>query len=356
MIKVLVVDDSPVARELLVHLLRSDPRIEVVGTAKNGTEALEAVLRTNPDLVTMDFHMPAMNGLDATRMIMETHPVPIIIVSGSCTIRETVTSFHAMEAGALAAVSRPPGIGHRDHERAVKEFLLTVKLMSEVKVVRRWPRKVDQRSDSAVFQQEVKKAETEIRLIAIGASTGGPLAIQTILAALPKDLSVPLLIVQHMSSGFVHGFAEWLTQTSGFPTHIAIDNEHPRAGHAYVAPDTHHLGVKAGGRIQLSEDQPEKGVRPSVSYLFRSVARIYDRKAIGVLLTGMGKDGAAEMKLMKEKGAVTIAQDATSAIVNGMPGEAVRIGAAVYVFPPDRIAAALVNIINKRELDTNRAG
>ena len=353
MIKVLVVDDSTVARELLVHILRSDPAIEVVGTAKNGKEALEAVLQTNPDLVTMDFHMPTMNGLDATRRIMETHPVPIIIVSASCNIRETVTSFHAMEAGALAAVSRPPGIGHRDHERAVKEFLLTVKLLSEVKVVRRWPRK---ERDSAAIRIEVKKAETEIRLIAIGASTGGPLAIQTILAGLPKDLSVPLLIVQHMSSGFVHGFAEWLTQTTGFPTHVAVDNEHPRAGHAYVAPDTHHMGVKVGNRILLSEDPPEKGVRPSVSFLFRSVTRIHGRNAIGVLLTGMGKDGAAELKLLKESGAVTIAQDGKSTIVNGMPGEAVQIGATVYVFPPEKIAAALVCIVNNREMDTSRAG
>jgi two-component system chemotaxis response regulator CheB len=167
---------------------------------------------------------------------------------------------------------------------------------------------------------QVRRAPAAIRVVAIGASTGGPLVLQTILSGLPQDLPIPVLLVQHMAPGFVQGFAEWLAQSSGFPVHIPTDGEYPLPGHAYVAPDGVHMGVGTAGCIILREDEPENGLRPSVSYLFRGVAQVFGRQAVGVLLTGMGKDGAEELKLMKDGGAVTIAQDKKSSVVHGMPG------------------------------------
>jgi two-component system, chemotaxis family, protein-glutamate methylesterase/glutaminase len=344
MIKVLVVEDSPVIREFLVHLLGSDPEIQVVGTAKDGEEAIRAVEQMRPDIVTMDIHMPRMNGLDATRQIMQSHPTPIVIVSGSWDSREVVRTFHAVEAGALAIVRRPAGLGHPDHGESTAELVHTVKLMSEVKVVRRWARSQPATAVSTVSpagEMGVGRTSAEIRLVAIGASTGGPLALQAILCGLPKDFSIPIVIVQHMATGFIQGFVEWLAQTSGFSVHVASQGEIMQPGRAYVAPDGSQMKVANGGRIWLTADEPEGHLRPSVSYLFRSVANVYGKNAIGVLLTGMGKDGAQELKLLKEMGAITFAQDEESSVVHGMPGEAIELGAASYVLSPGRIAEAL---------------
>jgi two-component system chemotaxis response regulator CheB len=356
MINVLIVEDSAVVREFLTYILDSDPDIHVVGTAHNGEEALEAVKRKKPDVITMDINMPKMNGFEATRRIMETHPMPIVIVSGSWDTKEVATTFRAVEAGALAVVPRPMGLGHPDYEATAKELVQTVKLMSEVKVVRRWARHRREGVIPAVpppveVEVELKRAPTEIKLVAVGASTGGPIVIQTILSGLPKDFPVPVLIVQHIASGFVEGFVEWLAQSSGFPVHLAADGEHLLPGHAYVAPDGFHMGVVNGERIALSKDGPENGLRPSASYLFRSVAMVYGQHAVGVLLTGMGKDGAEELRLMKEQGAVTLAQDQESSVVHGMPGEAIRLDAATYVLPPEKMAPALTNLVNKRRVD-----
>lgn len=347
MIKVLIVEDSPVIQEFLVHILSSDPEIQVAGIANNGEEALEAVEHKKPDVVTMDIHMPKMDGFEATRRIMETQPVPIVIVSGSSTAKEIATTFRALEAGALVVVSRPKGIGHPDYERDARELVQNVKLMSEVKVVKRWPRS-RKKAFPSVPKVEIEKELLEIQMVAIGASTGGPIALQTILSRLPKDFPIPMLIVQHMATGFVQGFAEWLAQSSGFPVHVAADGEYPLPGHAYVAPDGFHMTVKPGNRIALSHDEAKDGLRPSVSYLFGSVAKVFGSKSIGVILTGMGKDGAEELRLMKDGGAITIAQDKESSVVYGMPGEAIELEAAMYVLPPEKIAATLASLASKK--------
>ncbi len=348
MIKVLVVEDSPVVREFLVEILGSDLEVLVIGTAGSGEEALEVVERRKPDVITMDIHLPKMDGFEATRRIMETHPTPIVIVSGSFSTQEVATTFRAMEAGALAVVPRPRGIGHPEYETTAKELVRTVKLMAEVKVVRRWSRSANKPTVLPAAQVEVKRTSAEIQVVAVGASTGGPVALQTILSELPKDFPVPVLIVQHMAPGFVQGFAEWLAQSSGFPVHVAAHGDPLLPGHAYVAPDGVQMGVRKGPRIVLSQGAIENGLRPSVSYLFRSVAAVFGRNAVGVLLTGMGRDGAEELKLMKDQSAVTIAQDQESAVVHGMPGEAIKLDAATYVLPPERIATALVSLANKK--------
>jgi two-component system chemotaxis response regulator CheB len=346
-IEVLVVDDSPVAREFLVYVLDSDPGIRVVGTVTNGKQAIEALKDKKPDVITMDIHMPEMDGFEATRRIMETSPMPIVIVTANENPREVGTSFRAIEAGALAVVPRPQGLGHPEFESNARELIQTVKLMSEVKVVRRWNRMRTAPPAPAVRELDVNGDPREIQIVAIGASTGGPVALQTILSRLPRDFAAPALIVQHMASGFTRGFVEWLNQTAQLPVHLAAHGEALLAGHVYVAPDGFQMGVKVAGRIALSHDAPEYGLRPSVSFLFRSLAEVYGRRSVGVLLTGMGKDGAAELQLMKERGAITFAQDEESSVVHGMPGEAIKLEAATYVLPPEKITAALQSLVKK---------
>ena len=349
MIKVLIVDDSAVVRDFLAYILSSDLDIQVIGTASNGEEAIQAVRVKHPDVVTMDINMPKMDGFEATRMIMETDPLPIVIVSASWDPKEVGKTFRAMEAGALAAVQKPVGVMHPDFKHHAKELIQTVKLMSEVKVIRRRP-PLKFKKDLPIMSPIHGPAfgVTEIQAVAIGASTGGPPAIGAILSSLPENFGAPLLIVQHIAPGFSQGFADWLADSCCFPVKIAEQGESPLAGHAYVAPDHFHMGIGLDGRIALSDKAPENGLRPSVSHLFRSVAAAFGKSAVGVLLTGMGKDGANELKLMKEKGAITIAQDEASCVVYGMPAEAINIGAAQYVLPPVKIAAALVAAVNKK--------
>jgi two-component system chemotaxis response regulator CheB len=344
MIKVFVVDDSTLARESLIGLLNADPAIQVIGAASNGEEACAAVQRVRPDVVAMDVHLPVMNGLQATRRIMETCPTPIVIVSSSSDSGSLATTFSAVEAGALAVVAQPPGIEHPDHAALTQELIQTIKLMAEVKVVRRWAPRQGRRAAPATHYQSV----AGIKIVAIGASTGGPAALQTVLANLPAAFPAPLVIVQHIAPGFTPGFVAWLAQASGWPVHIATGEETLAAGHAYVAPDGFQMKVAPGGRLVLTLDAAENGVRPSVSYLFRSVASVYGPAAAGVLLTGMGKDGAKELGLLRQKGAVTLAQDKASAVVHGMAGEAIRLDAAMHVLPSPEIATALAALVAPR--------
>lgn len=342
MIRVLVVDDSRVSREFLQYVLGSDPEIEIAGTAANGQEALEAVERTKPHVVTMDVHMPGMDGFDATRRIMETRPTPIVIVSGTYVASETAMAFRAMEAGALAALPRPAGIGHPDHERTAADLVRTVRLMSEVKVVRRWRSRASNGlgAAGAIVQPGLVP---DLAAVAIGASTGGPPALQSILSQLPADFPAPVLVVQHIAHGFAEGFAGWLANCGSLPVRLGVHGETIQPGRVYLAPDHYHMSI-AGKRLVLSQEPAVNGLRPAVSHLFRSVAESFGGHAIGVLLSGMGIDGALELKTMKDRGAVTIAQDKASCVVHGMPGEAIRLGGVSYVLPPERIAAALLTI------------
>lgn len=349
-INVLVAEDSPVTRMFLIHLLESDSHICVAGAVGDGQAALDFVNKYKPDVVLMDIHMPRLDGFEATRRIMETQPVPIIICSATASTTDIVITFQAMEAGAIACVEKPLGREHGDFEALAAHLLETVKLMSEVKVVRRTARSrpaplpAAQATPAAQWQH----ATAQIKLIGIGASTGGPPVLQTILAGLPKDFPAPLLVVQHIARGFLAGMAEWLNQATGLPIHIACYGTTPLPGHVYLAPDDFHMGVSAGGMIVLSRAETESQLRPAVSFLFRSLAEACGPNALGVLLTGMGKDGAAELKLMRDKGAITIAQDRLSSVVHGMPGEAIALGGATHVLPADKIADTLVALVSQR--------
>lgn len=341
-IRVLVVEDSPTMRDLMVHLLAADARFTVVGTAADGEEAVRAVERLRPDVVTMDFHLPKLDGLGATRRIMETVPTPIVVVSSSAARDEVAGTFRALEAGALAIVDKPAQVGGE----AAKKLIETVSLMAEVKVVRRWPRRT-----RAVAPPDAAPASPAVppplapRLVAIGASTGGPQVLQTILAGLPAAFPLPIAIVQHISPGFTDGFAEWLGHSAAVPVRVARHGMPLAAGCAYVAPEGAHLLVAAeaggGGRLLLAADAPQNGHQPSVSRLFAAVADGFGAAAVGVLLSGMGRDGALELKRMHSCGATTLVQSPETSVVAGMPGEAIKLGAASLVLAPEQIAETL---------------
>ncbi|MCK9607482.1 MAG: chemotaxis-specific protein-glutamate methyltransferase CheB [Methylomonas sp.] len=348
-IRLLVVEDSPTVREFLVYLFASDQEIQVIGTASNGEEALAAVRQQQPDVITMDVNMPKMDGYAATRAIMELFPTPIVIVTDTALTDGISTTLAALDAGALAAVKKPAGIGHPDHASTTRELVQTVKLMAEIKVVRRWTRHGAQAKTVnevilTAMPPCVVSLPHDIRLVAIGTSTGGPLVLQQIFSALPRDLSVPVIVVQHIAQGFTDGLVEWLSESTGFPIRAAASGEAMLPGRAYIVPTGYQAAVNSSGRIALIANNAENGHCPSVSYLFRSVAAAYGARAIGILLTGMGKDGAVELGLMKTQGAITIAQDKESSVVHGMPGEAISLGAASYVLAPDKIAAVLANL------------
>ena len=337
-IRVLVVEDSPVARDLIVHVLSSDPSIEVVGTAHNGRSGVEAVERLNPDVITMDIMMPEMDGLEATRRIMETTPRPIVIVSGTVHRRELSTTFQALEAGAVAAIPRLSGPGSPDFPQASRELLRTVKAMAEVRMVRRWPKGEKGRVPPAPHAPEPP------RLLVIGASTGGPEALHRILSGLPGNFPLPILIVQHMAAGFLQGLCDWLSRSCPLPVTLAREEEPIRPGMVYIAPDDRHLGISENFAVRLSHAPLEKGVRPAVGYLFRSALKACGRRTVAVLLTGMGSDGAAEMKALRDAGAVTIAQDEASSVIYGMPAEAVKAGGAAHQLSPPQIVEVLIHL------------
>lgn len=346
-ISVLVVDDSKVAQLMFAHILESDPRIQIAGVVSNGEEALKFVKAHQPDIVLMDILMPRMDGYEATRLIMESNPLPIVICSVAADPKEVATMFRVMEAGALTCVEKPAGRGHPDFDRTAANLVQTLKLMSEVKVVRRRPRSQPIPIQPEALSPDWRPNTSEIEFVGIGASTGGPPVLQTILAGLPKNFVVPILIVQHISHGFLPGLADWLNQTTGLQVHVGAHGVRPLPGHVYLAPDDFHMGLNANRSLLLTREEPENGLRPAVSFLFRSLAGVCGARALGILLTGMGKDGVDGLKLMKECGAITIAQDRDSSVIHGMPGQAIAIGAARYVLPADKIADALVSFVQR---------
>jgi two-component system chemotaxis response regulator CheB len=297
----------------------------------------------------MDVTMPGLDGFETTRRIMETLPVPVIICSASTQPKDVATTFRMLEAGAVAFMEKPVGREHAGFESMAEDLRQMVKLMSEVRVVKRWSRtRSTPPTAPALPAGDVRPPPVQVKCIGIGASTGGPAVLQTILAGLPKDFPVPILVVQHIAQGFLPGLVEWLNQTTGLRIHVAAYGIIPLPGHVYFAPDDFHMGLGSGGRILLSREQPEEHLRPTVAFLFRSLADVCGPRAVGVLLTGMGRDGAAELKLMRDKGAVTITQDRESSIVHGMPGEAIALGGATHILAAEYIAGALVTLVGSR--------
>jgi two-component system chemotaxis response regulator CheB len=340
MLRILIVEDSATVRGLLTAILQSDPELKVVGTAANGEEGLRQALALKPDLITMDIRMPVMDGIEATQRIMTECPTPIVVLSAVADMPDAQVTFDAIQAGALEVMQKPVGINHADFETIRERLVRTVKLMAEVKVVRRHSRRV-----TAPMPPPLTGLHSPSTLLVIGASTGGPAALNTVLRGLPADFPLPIAIVQHMSTGFLPSLLTWLQHGARLRLQIATDGQLLAPGDVYFAPDDRHLVLESQGRLALSAAPPVSHVRPSATVLFKSAAAVYGSHVTGLLLTGMGDDGALGLKAIRDQGGLTLAQDEASSVVYGMPKVAAEIGAVERVLRLERIAPALMSLL-----------
>jgi len=346
-IRVLVVDDSVVARDMLAYLLASDPEIEIAGTAANGHEAVESVARLRPDLVTMDIHMPAMDGLEATEQIMAYTPTPIMVVSSSVYGEGMGSAFDALSLGALEVVRKPELADRAGFESSRKELVRSAKILSRVKVVthlRGRRAAARHRHDPPRGTRATGQARRDpVSLVAIGSSTGGPAALLSVLGRLPAGFPAPVLVTQHIADGFVSGLVSWLAEGCAIDVVAAEHGMLVRSGTAYFAPTGSNMEVEADV-VRFTPPRPGQLYIPSADTLLTSVARSRGANAAGVLLTGMGADGAAGLAVMREAGAATIAQDEATSRVFGMPKAAIDAGAADTILAVDDIADELVRL------------
>ncbi|HEU4722034.1 MAG TPA: chemotaxis-specific protein-glutamate methyltransferase CheB [Gemmatimonadaceae bacterium] len=344
-IRVVVADDSPTDRALIVAILRSDESFDVVGEARTGSEALELALHLRPDVITMDVQMPVMDGFQATEAIMQRAPTSIVVVS-STRPTDVDLSLAAAGAGALVVLEKPPSALSSRFEEARGRFLAMVKAMAEVKVVRRWT----PRSMPAMSYHGVRRANTGTgvvpQVVAIAASTGGPAALRQVLRGLPRDVPASFLVVQHIAPGFVGGLVHWLAGECKVRVKVADHDERMHAGTVYIAPDGRHL-MTASASIRLADTDPIEGFRPSASALFAGVARSHGARAAAVILTGMGRDGVDGLRVLSSAGGHVIAQDETTSIVYGMPHEAVRAGVVGAVLPLEEIGDYLIQLLTR---------
>jgi two-component system, chemotaxis family, protein-glutamate methylesterase/glutaminase len=340
MIKVLVVDDSDTARALLAAVLRADPGVEVVGEARDGAEAVALTQRLRPDVVTMDLHMPRLDGFAATKEIMITAPTPIVIVTSSTKASEAEGAVHALRVGAMAVLQKPPGPNAPGFAEAARQLVDTVKAMSQVKVVRHWrPAPAPHRP------RKLTPGGPRAAAVAVATSTGGPAALQRLLGALPADFPAPLLVVQHITPGFTPGLVSWLNTVCDLRVKLAEHGEPLAAATVYLAPDHRHLGVTGRTAVAVSDAPPVGGFRPSGTFLFESVARAFGPAALAVILTGMGDDGVAGLRAVRQAGGRVLAQDEETSVVFGMPGAAVAANLADAVLPLDHIAPRLAELV-----------
>jgi two-component system, chemotaxis family, protein-glutamate methylesterase/glutaminase len=344
-IKVLIVDDSALMRQILTDILSRDPALEVVGTATDPYVARDRIIRLAPDVITLDVEMPRMDGLTFLEKLMRAHPIPVVMVS-SLTQKGCETTWRALELGATDFVTKPKLDVQTGTLHLAQEIIDKVKSAARAKV--RLPK------STAVLRPAVlQPASAPLtfrathKVVAIGASTGGTEAIREVLTRMPAD-APGIVMVQHMPEKFTTSFAERLNSLSKVRVSEAQDGDRILPGHALLAPGNFHMEVARSGveyRVRVFASEPVNRHRPSVDVLFASCARQLGGNAIGVILTGMGADGAKEMAAMRRAGAHTIAQDEESCVVYGMPKEAVAMGGAAEILPLDRISAGILRAI-----------
>lgn len=349
-VRVLVADDSSTSREVVVALLQADPRVEVVGTAADGLEAVERAQALRPDVITMDVSMPRLDGLEATRRIMREAPSRIVVVCAVARERAVELGFLAMDAGALEVVAKPaPGEDARAWGRRLLEAVL---LMSEVPVVRRWgattPASGGARRPLAGHGvvDAPRDPRRQVDVVGIAASTGGPPALAALLGALPASFPAPVLVAQHIARGFDAGLARWLDGCTPLEVALAREGEACLPGRVLVAPADLDLEVDPEGLTRL---RPSRGGPcPSGDRLLESLARAWGARAAGVVLTGMGEDGARGLAAIRAAGGRTLAQDERSCVVYGMPRAAVELGAVEASHEPARLGRLLTEAVASR--------
>lgn len=336
-VRVLIVDDSPLFRDALREILDGDLEVEVVGTSVDGKQAVADTARLGPDVVTMDIHMPVMNGLDAIERIMAEHPTPILVLTSNASEK---TIFQALGRGALELMMKPtvwPG-----SRKEQDELRRRVKLLATIRVMRLRPK-----ARPEVTAVERPPAPTAAgRVLAIAGSTGGPQALHRILSSFPAGFPTGVVAVQHISEGFAVGLAEWLDNECAIRVRLARNGDRVAPGLALIAPEGFHLRLSGkNGEVVLDDSPPLDGHRPSATLLFRTAAHVFGSRAIGVILTGMGRDGAEGLRDIYRYGGTTIAQDQSSSVVFGMPKAAIELGVVNAVLPLDEIPWALMRAV-----------
>lgn len=339
-IRVLIVEDSPVVLEFLQYVIGSDPRLEVEAAATSAEEALKVLERMSPDVIALDIRLPGMNGFEATRRIMADKPTPIVLVSAGINPMDMDLTMRALQAGALAVLEKPVARGQQDYETLADRLCTQLAIMSQVKVVRQ-----RQRAEYRPITAAGRAAQAgSYRLLALAASTGGPSALLDVLGGLGRDFPLPVAVVQHITPGFLRGFGDWLRTVAPLPVESVNDRAALTPGRIYVVGTDRHLTV-TGSCVVAEAGEPQCAHRPSATVLFRSVARSLGPAALGVLLTGMGCDGADGLLEVRRAGGYTIAEDESTAVVYGMPAAAVKLGAVCESLPLCSVALRIRELV-----------
>ena len=343
-IRVMLVEDSPTELYLLQKMFSLAPDIEVVASARNGREALDLLPSVQPDVVCTDYHMPVMDGLEFIIRAMKQHPCAILVLSAWVQPTQKDNIFRLLSAGALDVLAKPlgttDGITQNDAQL----------LLEAIRGVARSPSLLEKLTKPALAPlttmiPHVPTRRQRVELVALGASTGGPQILQRILSQLPSDFAAPVVCVQHISEGFLEGMISWMQSSCAIRLEIAQAGRTPRPGHVYFAPDAQHLSLNIYGRFVLSDRFSPDLHCPSIDHLFTSVANTCGTSAMGVLLSGMGRDGAKGLRAMFDADATTIAQDEATSIIFGMPAAAIQLDAAKYILPTDKIAAMMIRLV-----------
>ncbi len=343
-IRILLVDGSALTLAATQRVLERVPGFKVIGTAANGWEALQRIPQLEPTIVCAELHMPVMDGLEMTRAIMERFPRPILIFTTTLPSGKAPNVFPVLEAGAVDFILKP---ALREEDSAGWEDLIRrLRLSAGVHVMRRYPR-------PRVSEVKPAAMPAASRIVAMGASTGGPQALRKILAELPTEFPLPILCVQHLGEGFLEGLMSWLQRTCKLQLELAA-GQLPQPGRVYFPPERFHLEVQSNGALGVSGAALWEGHRPSINLLFRSVAASFGAGAVGVLLTGMGEDGAEGLVAIRAAGGFTIAQDEASCVIFGMPQQAILRGAAMRIVSLDAMATVLLQCSRRKTAEPGR--
>jgi two-component system, chemotaxis family, protein-glutamate methylesterase/glutaminase len=338
-VRVMIIEDSISVREMLTSIIQNDPRLEVVAAVSTAEEGIQALPSKRPDVISLDIRLPGMNGFEATQEIMSHHPTPIVVIAENVKGDELNISMNALRAGALAVVEKPVGVTNQEYTNNAEKICSQLVAMSTIKVVRQ------RFNGSKARDPDAKLRRTPFKILAVVASTGGPSALVQLFQSLPANFPLPILLVQHITAAFLQSFAEWLGKNCPFSVSVAFSGEVPRPGRIYVAPPDHHLELN-GDHLVISRSAMVSAQRPSGTVLLNSVAECYGNSAIGVILTGMGDDGAEGLLAMRNAGAYTIVEDESTAVINGMPAAAAKLGAVVETLPIHEVGFRIVSLLH----------
>jgi two-component system chemotaxis response regulator CheB len=346
-INVLIVDDSAFMRKIITDIIQLDKDLEVIGIARNGKEAIQKIKDLSPDVVTMDVEMPIMDGITALKIIMEERPIPVVMCS-TLTKEGAEATLEALELGTVDFISKPTQLFKMNMENVQKQINEKIKIAAKVRIIKRktaQPFRTQNISRNIMGQSNIQKMKS---IVAIGTSTGGPRALQDVIPYLKKDISASILIVQHMPAGFTKSLADRLNNLSEIHVKEAEDGDVLKQGCAYIAPGDYHLKLQKRSdlyQIKLTKEDPILGHRPSVDAMMHSLVQLKPSKLMGVIMTGMGSDGASGMQNIKLQGGYTIAQDEKTCVVFGMPKSAIKLGCIDEIVPLQSIASTIMRIV-----------